>query len=153
MRLSKIWVIVPILTICLLTGCIGYSAKKTETTYSDGRAAGYTEGYNDGYYNGYEKAYEDAREEFIDDLYCVDGYSPVYMNNEIMDDLIYLVEERGGNSYRPEEYAIIVHDFFSANSHNMTAEQIEAFENILTFCSDAEWVLNNIADDISFPPH
>ena len=152
MKLKKFWLIMTVLACCLLVGCGLYSEEAVESSYHDGRSSGYDEGYNEGYYHAYEDAYEEAREELIDELYGIDGYVPVYMSEEIIDSLLYLVEENGGNRYRPEEYAMIVYDFFEANSHYMTAEQIDAFKNVLTFCDEAEWITRNIAFDIQFRP-
>jgi len=164
MKSNRIWLVTSVFVCCLLMGCSGISQSDLDASYQDGRSVGYDdgyasgysagreEGYDEGFDNGYENARDEVREEFIDELYSVDGYVPVYMDTEIMDALMYLVEERNGNAYRPEEYAIIVSDFFEANYYYMTAEQVEAFENILAYCADAEWITTNIASDIQRPP-
>lgn len=131
-----------------LVSC-GYSGEDV----SNARATGFDEGYDEGYSDGYNEAYEEAYEDFVYELnYGVEGYSPLYVSDEIIDDLLYIVEEHNGCEYRPEEYVMIVSDFFDATRQYMTSDEREAFENIIDYCYEVEWITRNIVYDMQHPP-
>lgn len=146
--MKKIVIFLFILFVATFFSC-GYQNDELEAAE---RNAAYSSGYDDGYNEGYEEGYENYYQDISSELNGVDGYSPVYISDEIIDALFYLVEEKNGNRYRPEEYADIVYDYFDENSAYMTEEQIEAFINIITYCYDAEWITRNIVGDIQIPP-
>lgn len=143
--MKKFFVLLCALLASTFVSCSTY---EPEPTYDEGYSKGYDNGYDDGYYDGYEVACEDSREEFISELYGIDGYLPVYMDEEIFDTL----ERLADDSYQQDEYTEIVYDYFAANRYQMTPEQVEAFENTIPFCDDSAWITHKIFHDIQFPP-
>ena len=146
--MKKIVIFLCVLFVATFSSC-GYRDNELEAAEKN---SAYGLGYDDGYNEGYEDGYEDCYQDVASELNEIDGYSPVYMSDEIIDALFYLVEEKNGNRYRPEESVEIVYDFFDENSGNMTEEQIEAFLNVITYCYDAEWITRSIVHDMQFTP-
>lgn len=123
----------------LLSGCATQS--DLDASYEAGYREGEMHGYNDGYENGYESGEEDAlynlRKEYPDG-------ELIYISDEVLDDLLYLIEGHNGFEYCPEEYIIEVWDYFDAHKSGMSDDEIEAFQNVITYFYDADWLIRKI---------
>lgn len=123
----------------LFSGCATQS--DLDASYDAGYRDGERHGYEDGYESGYEAGEEDA-------LYNLQDKYPdgklIYISNETLEDLLFLVKEHNGFDYCPEEYIIEVWDYFDAHKSGMSDDEIEAFENVITYFYDADWLTRQI---------
>lgn len=126
------------LLLSLLLGCS--SSRTTSEDYENVKKKAYKEGYQSGYEDGIEETLDDLREEYRDGRF-------IYISDSTYQDLKFFVEEFNGFEYTPEEYIIEVWDYFDKNEDKMDEDEKEAFQNVITYFYDADWLTRRILSE------
>lgn len=83
---------------------------------------------------------DDLREEYRDGRF-------IYISDSTYQDLKFFVEEFNGFEYTPEEYIIEVWNYFDKNEDKMDEDEKEAFQNVITYFYDADWLTRRILSE------
>lgn len=126
------------LLLSLLLGCS--SSRTTSEDYEGVKRKAYKEGYQSGYEDGIEETLDELREEYRDGRF-------IYISDRTYQDLKFFVEEFNGFEYTPEEYIIEVWDYFDRNEDKMDEDEKEAFQNVITYFYDADWLTRRILSE------
>lgn len=143
----------PILAVVVFAVCLILSSCATSTDvenaydrgFEAGEETGYERGYREGSNDTWDSAYFEGREDAIDDLH--EEYSDgqlIYMSDEAIDQLTYILEDENGFEYNAEDYFLIVEDYLLKNGDRLTPDEIEAFENVVEYFYDVERLMRRI---------
>ena len=71
----------------------------------------------------------------------------IYISNSTYENLVFFVDEFNGFEYTPEVYIIEVWDYFDRNEDKMDEDEKEAFQNVITYFYDADWLTRRILSE------